>query len=280
MRKNKIVTFLLLGIVLISCQKEKNDGKLFIIGGGRVNTSMIDKMIEESGIDKGGYMVILPMSSAEPLESIKYTDSSFKERQDIEIYGFNIIKGEPVADSRIDSIRNAKLIFISGGDQSRFLDVIEGTPVKQAIHDAFKSGSLIAGTSAGASVMSKIMVTGNELKYPDDSGNFESIESGNIETIEGLGLLESVIIDQHFIVRKRMNRMISYSVENPNHLCVGIDESTAIYVEGQNATVYGKRQVVVLRNSSAKTKIENGLLGSRNMQLNVFLPGESFKLNQ
>ena len=72
--------------------------------------------------------------------------------------------------------------------------------------------------------------------------------------------------------------MISYSIENPRHLCVGIDEATAIYVEGNTATVYGISQVIVLRNNKAKSKIENGLLGCKDMELNVLLPGDSFKL--
>jgi cyanophycinase len=279
MMRIKIAIIFLIGITLISCNTEKKEGKLFIIGGGFVNTAMRDKMIKESGIDEGGYMVILPMSSQEPIENILETESAFKDIQDLEIYGFNIQKGDPVTETRIDSIRNAKLIYISGGDQSRFLDVIEGTSIKEAIHYAFNNGSLIAGTSAGASVMSKIMVTGNQLNYPHNEGDFMTIEAGNIETVEGLGLLESVTIDQHFVVRRRLNRLISISIENPGNLCVGIDESTAIYVEGNNATVYGVGQIVVIRNSSATTKVENGLLGTKNVKLDVLLPGDSFLLN-
>jgi cyanophycinase len=280
--KNIYAVFaLLLGIALQSCQPEKKEGSLFIIGGGFVNTSMRDKMMEASGLDKGGYMVILPMSSEEePLENIEETQTIFKDVPNLKIYAYNIQKGDTIPVSRIDSIKNACLIFISGGDQTRFLDIIAGTGIKEAIHDAYHKGALIAGTSAGASLMSKVMVTGNELKYPDGSGNFKTIEAGNVETIEGLGFLEKVTIDQHFVVRKRLNRMISISIENPNHVCVGIDEATAIYVNGNKASVYGVGQVVVVKNGTAKSKVENNLLGVTGLKLDVFLPGDSFKLKQ
>ena len=247
---------LLFNLLLLSaCKTETIDGKLFIIGGGYVNESMRDKMIEETGVDKEGYVVVLPMASEEePLENIQETMDIFKDTPEIKIYGFNIQKGDIISNERLDSIRNAKIVFMSGGDQSRFLEVIEGTQIKQAIFDAYHNGSLIAGTSAGASVMSEVMVTGNELKYPNKTDNFETLEANNVETIQGLGLIKSVTIDQHFIIRKRLNRMISYSIENPNHLCVGIDEATAIYVEGNTATVYGVSQVVVLRNDKAKSQ--------------------------
>jgi cyanophycinase len=128
--------------------------------------------------------------------------------------------------------------------------------------------------------MSKKMITGNELKYPDNTGSFKTMEAKNIEIVEGLGMLEAVIIDQHFIRRKRLNRLISVCMENPECVCVGIDESTAILVEQNTATVYGDNQVVVLRPGSSETKVENGLLGARGLKMDVFLPGESFRLNK
>jgi cyanophycinase len=241
--------------------------------------AMVDKIIEVSGISKGSYGIILPMASIEPDTAIIDTKSDFINQGCSNIYGLRYSKGQPVTQSFIDSIRNAGLIYISGGDQSRFMDIIAGTPVQKAIHEAFENGSLICGTSAGAAVMSKKMITGNELKYPGDSSNFNSIETNNIEIIEGLGMLKTVIIDQHFIKRKRLNRLISVCMENPENMCVGIDESTAILVNRNKATVYGLRQVIVLHHSGSATRIENGLLGARNLKLDVCLPGESFQIN-
>jgi cyanophycinase len=271
--------FLLLSLAMIvSCKEEKREGKLFIIGGGSVTSAMIDKMIMESAIDKGGYGVILPMSSEEPDTAILEFRTLFAGRGCSNVYGLNFRKGESFSPSRIDSIRNARLVFMSGGDQSRFMDIIKGTQVKEAIHEAFDKGGIIGGYSAGAALMSKIMITGNELKYPDNPVSFNNIEANNIEIIEGVGMLETVIIDQHFIKRKRLNRLIAASIEHPKSVCVGIDESTAILVDRGMATIFGLNQVIVLHNPSKEIKTENGLLGGKKLSLDVYLPGESFSL--
>jgi cyanophycinase len=265
--------------ICISCRNNINEGKLFIMGGGDLPASLIDKMIEVSGIDKGGYGVILPMASTIPDTALMYSIAYFTGRGRDNVFGLNFEKGKPYSQARIDSIRNAKMVYISGGDQSKFMDDIAGTPIKQAIHEAYEKGGLICGTSAGAAVMSKRMITGNELKHPDPEISFNTMEAKNVEITEGLGMLENTIIDQHFIVRKRLNRLISACIENPGYMCVGIDEPTAILVEGDKATVYGDTQVIVVQHPSA-VKVENGLLGARKIQIDVYLPGENFRIKR
>jgi len=278
MRKILVVSILIMTLLFAFCHSEKTEGSLLIIGGGKVNVAMRDQMIKTTQLDKKGYMVILPMASEEePLLNAQEVIDVFSDFPKIKIVTYNIQKGEKISESRIDSIRNASLIFITGGDQCRFLDIISGTSIQEAIFEAYHKGALIAGTSAGASLMSKVMVTGNELQHPDD-GSFTCIEANNAETIDALGLLDQVIIDQHFVVRKRLNRMLSYSIEHPNYLCVGIDESTAIFVENNTATVFGVSQVIVLRNNNAISSSQNGLLGVKGLSLDVVLPGDSFQL--
>jgi cyanophycinase len=260
-----------------SCHNNEEKGKLFIIGG--VNTlALVDKMIGISGLDKGGYAVILPMASEIPDSAVIEVAVDFINKG-CSIYGVQFRKGEPCPQSKIDSILNARLIYISGGDQSRFMDAIAGTPIQNAIHEAFNRGHLVCGSSAGAAVMSKKMITGNELKHPNADEGFITMEAGNIEVTEGLGMLENVIIDQHFIKRKRLNRSIAVCIENPDNMIVGINESAAILVDGNKATAYGG-QVVVLRNPSSSRKIQDGLLGAENIRIDVYLPGESFRIKK
>jgi cyanophycinase len=262
-------------MICMLCRNTPEEGSLFILGGGNIQSSVIDKIIEVSGIGSSGYGVILPMSSSIPDSAIIYTTEYFTSKGLDNVYGINYKKGKPCTQALIDSIRNANMVFISGGDQSVFMDVIAGTPIKEAIHEAHNRGRLICGTSAGAALMSKIMITGNEIKHADSTSNFNTMEARNIETIEGLGLLEKVIIDQHFIIRKRLNRSVCACIENPDCMVVGIDEPASILVEGNKATVYGDGQVVVLQNPS-DIKVESGLLGARNISMDVYLPGESF----
>jgi cyanophycinase len=268
----------LLWLLAISCSQPGKSGKLFIMGGGEATSPMIKKMITESQVDKGGYGIILPMSSEIPDTAIMEWTKLFSDEGCKNVIGMNIKAGEPLSSARLDSIRNARLIFMSGGDQSRFMATIRGTGIKAAIHEVFDKGGVVGGYSAGAALMSETMITGNELKYPDNPVSFDNIEAGNVETIEGVGMLKTVIIDQHFIKRKRLNRLISACIEHPSMLCVGIDESTAIFIDGKKATVYGLSQVIVLKNPSSGIKTENGLLAIRNIKLDVYLPGESFPI--
>jgi cyanophycinase len=274
-----LILTLVITIPFVFSQKSGQEGKLYIIGGGKRPVSMMEDIIQESGIDVDkDYGIIFPMSSEEPDSAYFYGKLSFEKAGFENLLNFNIQNEKQMTASKLDSIRNCKLIYLSGGDQNKFMKIVNGTPLHLAILDAYKNGALIAGTSAGAAVQSKKMITGNELKYEEYTGRYRTIEAENIEVAEGLGLLEGVIIDQHFIWRMRMNRLISAAIENPEEVLIGIDESTAILVEGKKISVRGKSQIVVLSNSERNKKIKNGLLGAENMTLCIYLPGDSFYL--
>lgn len=254
------------------------EGMLFIIGGGKRPDAMIREMITLSGVDEGGYVAVLPMASSEPDTSFFYAKKDFVKHGITDVFNFNFQKDEVPSQSRLDSLRKAHLIYITGGVQSEFMDIVLHTAVHEAIKNAYRDGSLVAGTSAGAAVMSKKMLTGNEFKHPEYTGDFRTIEAENMEITRGLGLLENAIIDQHFIRRMRMNRLITVAIENPDQICIGIDESTAIIVERDTATVTGQSQVIVLRSIEPTYSVQKGLLGKKNMHLSVFLPGERFSI--
>lgn len=253
-------------------------GKLIIIGGGSRPDSLVERIINESGLRTGGYCVILPMSSEDPDSSVYYASQQFLERGITKLYGFNFKKDQPINASWLDSIRSASLIYITGGDQTRFMNIAAGTEIEKAIHDAYQKGCVISGTSAGAAVMSKLMITGNELKYKEYSATFKTIEPDNIEIKTGLGLLPNVMIDQHFLIRSRHNRLLTAVIEHPDMICIGIDESTAILVNGNDVEVLGDSQVLVYRNPDNSKTVQNDKLGARQIDLSVYLPGEKFTI--
>ena len=258
--------------------QEEARGTLFIIGGGSRPNYMVDSLIALSGLDESGYMIVLPMSSSQPDTSAWYSAKQFREQGVKDIHVFNIQDAPDVAASRLDSIRNANLIYITGGDQRQFMDIVRDTEVEGAIQTAFIRGAVVAGTSAGAAMMSRKMITGDEKKHPEYTGDFRTIEADNMIIKSGLGLLENVVIDQHFIERMRMNRLLTVVLENPGITGVGIDESTAIVVSGNKARVVGESQVVVIRNTMKEVSKENGLLRGYNLELSVYLPGDGFEL--
>jgi cyanophycinase len=257
---------------------KKYTGKLFIIGGGNRTDTMMNELVDLSGIRSNGYIYILPMASSTPDSSILWAKEDFNNTGVKKISGYNFLPGVIPPKAQLDSLQNAKLIYICGGDQSRFMSVVLNSPVMDALHLAYKNGAVISGTSAGAAVMSKKMITGNQLKHKDTETGFVTIEPDNVEITQGLGFLTDVIIDQHFIKRQRLNRLVAAAIENPDELCVGIDESTAIIVDGDNAIVTGIHQVIVIKNTGKIKNIKNGLLGTEGLQLSVYLPGQKFKL--
>jgi cyanophycinase len=130
---------------------------------------------------------------------------------------------------------------------------------------ARENGAMIAGTSAGAAVMSRIMMTGNSLKDTTKRSTFPVLRAGNLELSTGLAFLDSVIIDQHFLERSRFNRLLSAKIEHPAYDCIGIEESTALTVNGSSATVAGRNQVVVIGLSKDIHVSPSGRLAARNM---------------
>jgi cyanophycinase len=256
------------------------DGKLFIIGGGSRPEHMVERMIQEAGLGDGGYVVILPMASAEPDSAIIWSGEQFLRQGVQHVTGFNFLAGESPRAEWLDSLRQAPLIYISGGSQSRFMDIVRHTPIMEALHEAYAAGAVIAGTSAGAAVMSEKMITGDELRYPEYRSTFPRIEADNLELAEGLGLITTAIIDQHFVWRSRHNRLITAVLEYPDLPGIGIDESTAILVHGNLAEVVGDAQVLVFRKQGGPGKRLGDKLGGTGISLDVFLPGDAFAIAQ
>ncbi len=274
---------ILIHLVLFSCftivagiQAQSSKGKLFIIGGGDKPPEMLKRIIDECRISSGGYAVILPMSSTQPVASALDAKGLFNEAGLQNIFPVYCTAEEANSTVKADSIRHAKLVYMTGGDQAIFMDIVAGSAVEKAIHEAYANGAVIAGTSAGAALMSKIMITGNQLKFPDYTPTFSVIEEDNIETRPGLGLIPEVIIDQHFLIRSRHNRLITAILQFPGTKGIGIDESTAILVSGHRAEVIGLSQVLVYTPSTRNVKNHHGKLGAENIRLDMYMPGESF----
>lgn len=282
MRKYQLfLSFAILIIGISNCRSNSEKGvpkgKLVIIGGGKRPANLLDTIISLSHLRSGGYGVILPMSSSEPDSAYFYAREQFNNNGITNVYNLNFQRDSSVSRQKLDSLEKAAMIYIVGGDQNRFMAAVAGTPTYEAMHNAYENGSIIVGTSAGAAVMSKKMLTGVELKQ-GSKGDYNTIESKNIEIAEGLGFVTKVIIDQHFIKRKRLNRLLSVAIENPGDLSIGIDESTAILIEGNKATVVGSGQVITLNLRKATCEQQSGLLAAKNIVLNIYLPGETFQL--
>jgi cyanophycinase len=185
--------------------------------------------------------------------------------------------GTPEAAAILDGVGG---VYFTGGDQARVTKALLGTPVQRKLLEIYGNGAVIGGTSAGAAIMSEVMITGDEVKKPESGHEFETIEAGNVITTPGLGFIRSAVIDQHFATRKRHNRLISVLAEHPDLLGIGIDESTAIIVRpDETFEVVGEKDVVVYDPGRAKFEIRpNKAIGVTGMTVHVLLPGAVYDL--
>jgi len=160
------------------------------------------------------------------------------------------------------------------------MDILIDTPIHSKLLEIYEKGAVIGGTSAGAAVMSEIMITGDEKREVKEGHEFETIQANNIVTVKGFGFIKTAIIDQHFVRRKRHNRLISLVAENPKLLGVGIDESTAIiFTPGEIFEVVGERNVIVYDATQAQIRISpSRLLSGFNIIMHILNSGDRFNL--
>lgn len=267
--------------MVFACGKtvKEAEGSLFIIGGGTRSPELIGSMLETANLKPDEFILILPMASAEPEESAAYITAQLKAAgasNPIHVMDFRQVS--PEDPERIDSVRQAGLIYIPGGDQSRFMASIEDTTLLYVILQAYNKGACIAGTSAGAAVMSRWMITGTQLSGDTTyQETFDRLQDSNIEFKAGLGLTEA-IIDQHFIKRSRYNRLFSALAAHPELPCIGIDESTAIIVRGRQVQVVGEHQVVVATEPKGLGVSPKGRITFEDIHLQVLADGDRFQL--
>ncbi|WP_343616852.1 cyanophycinase [Flavobacterium sp.] len=273
---------IILILLFVSCgilQAQNPKGKLFIIGGGDRSDELMKQVLAVAELGKKDYIVVLPMSSEEPDSSFIFFKTQMVKLTQNPIVMLNFNKETAQNKKLTDSVQKAKLIFISGGDQTRFMSVVHNTPIKTAILKAYENGSTISGTSAGAAVMSEKMITGNQKLQKEYSGTFDNIRYDNLETSEGLGLLKTAVIDQHFLKRNRYNRLLSALVEFPSLTGIGIDEATAIIVRNNQVEVAGESEVIVVRNPKGIQKSKkNNLISIQNLQMSIYTPGQKFNI--
>lgn len=278
MRKN----LLLIILFFFTCSLIAQDkGHLVIIGGGDRSDIMMNKIIELAG-GKQSRFIIIPNASYDPVETGKEQVNQFKEELGCENTDFiHCTRENADADSNLKKLDGVTGIFFSGGDQSRLTRDLLNTEFLKKIKEIYLSGGVLSGTSAGAAVMSEVMITGNELINKDSIYAFISIEEGNIETVEGFGFITSAVIDQHFIKRKRHNRLISITLEHPELIGTALDESTAIIVYPDDTfEVIGENQVLIYDATDAKNirTDKKGILSATDIKMHILISGDKYDL--
>ncbi len=247
-------------------------GWFIAIGGGKRTDTLLSHIIRYCDLRPGDTVWIAPMASEEPDSAYWYVAFDFER--------MGLIPKPYVFYTRPDyyppDTARVKLVFFTGGDQNRLMQSLSLADVLDDLNKYRLSGGHIAGTSAGAAVMSEYMITGNQLKYPEYEATFSRLIADNVELMSGAGFLRSCIIDQHFIARSRYNRLISALFELPMLNGIGVEESSAIVTDDSVAVAIGSGQIVQIRAGTPKRRED--LIGFGDLTMHIHLPGDTFYL--
>lgn len=199
-------------------------GTLFAIGGheDKERERLILSRVAES--NHGGHLVVTTLASD---ESAAMWEDYKRVFHDLGVKHVSLLeldnRDQAIQDKQIELVRTARTIFFTGGDQLRITSKLGGTHLCQTIHDLYLKGGIIAGTSAGASVLCDNMLVAGESEQSHKIGSA-------LLMAPGLGLISGLIIDQHFAERGRISRLLGAVAHNPRLLGVGIDENTSVEI--------------------------------------------------
>lgn len=258
---------------------EKVSGNLIIIGGAedKKGDKEILKRVSKYIDPEKEKLIIATIATQYPEQSYQNYKNVFTKLGVRNIDKLDIsTRDDAFNEENIKLINSANLLFFTGGDQLRITSMIGGTPIYDAIKNLCTNGGLIAGTSAGASVMSDTMIVQGE----DD----ESPHKCTLKMSPGLGLVNNIIIDQHFAQRGRIGRLLTAIAQNPEVLGIGIDEDTAIVVSDKGtAEVIGSGAVYFIDGSSidysnVSEQYSEEVLSMFNVKLHVLKDGNRFNL--
>jgi cyanophycinase len=259
------------------------EGRLVIVGGGAHDDVVMGPLVKMAGGQKAR-IVILPQASGEPLESARDQAAQFVRLGAASADWVIFKKGEADKPENLAKFKGANMVFFTGGDQVTLVSLLAGTRMLQEVRRIYAEGGIVSGTSAGAAVMSRIMLTGDDRLAPKEDDYFNAIRSSAVVTAEGFGFVpDNIVIDQHFIKRKRQNRLISVVLEHPGTTGIGIDENTALVVNtGGNCSVIGDSLVTVFETDKAGpvTADARGHLAASAITMRLLKDGDTYVLPQ
>jgi cyanophycinase len=188
---------------------------------------------------RNGRLVVTTVASSEPEEMWDTYEPLFRNLGVRHVHHLDVRSREDaLEEKRIRVLDDATVVFFTGGDQLKVTSQIGDTPCYERIREIYEAGGTIAGTSAGASVMSETMMVSGD----GDSSNRIGDE---LRMAPGLGLVSGVLIDQHFAERGRVGRLLGVVAQNPRIVGLGIDENTAAIISRRRLTVLGAGAVYV-----------------------------------
>jgi cyanophycinase len=220
-----------------SSAAEPARGSLVIVGGGDVPAAVWNHFVDLAG-GENARLVVIPTATEEADEGPLHPgpanpcwDELYESRKVKALVFLHTRRTDQANDPAfVRPLTEATGVWLDGGDQALLVAAYKGSAVEREVKNVLARGGVVGGTSAGAAVMSEVMIRDGDLEA---------------EIGVGFGLLPGFVVDQHFSQRQRLPRLEGVLAKYPHYLGLGIDEDTAVVVRGRTLTVLGNNQVRV-----------------------------------
>jgi cyanophycinase len=259
---------------------KRADGQLVIIGGAEDKQG--DCVILREFVRRAGgiqaRIVVMTVATGLPGEVGADYIQVFERLGVADVRVVDTAKREDASDpAAIEAINQATGVFFTGGNQARIIEMLKDTELDSILHQRFNQGLVIAGTSAGAAMMPDVMIVEGDS---ETNPRMEVVEMG-----PGMGFLPGIVIDQHFAQRGRLGRLLSALSQQPAVLGFGIDENTAIAINGKDIEVIGQSAVTVvdvagITHTNVDELLKDENLAICNVKLHILPHGYHFDLEK
>lgn len=225
-------------------------GAIIAVGGAEEKfdrRGVLERFVMEAG-GRDARVAILPTASTIPDERALFYAQVFADIGAGQAFHVPIAtRADAERAENVAALESASGVFLTGGDQARLVSALAGTPAFEALWKRLIDGGVLAGTSAGASAFSATMIAGG-------AGGLQ-LRRDAVRLSPGLGIIQRLIIDQHFSQRDRLGRLLAAVALEPERLGVGIDEDTAIVYWGSGELeVIGSGHVFVVDAQQARKR--------------------------
>jgi cyanophycinase len=258
-------------------------GSLIIVGGHEEKDKDAERPILEEIARRArrrkGNLVVVTVATQQPAQMAANYRKVFRE---LDIRDLDVVdirsRDDAHDDAAVAKVRDASVVYFTGGDQLRITSQVGDSPVFRCLLDTYRRGATIAGTSAGAAAMSETMLV--------SGAGDESAEISALGMAPGLGFISGVVVDSHFAERGRFGRLLGAVAQNPKNIGLGIDEDTAIVVDQDEwFRVIGSGAVYVVDGtgvsySSLSERRPAGVLSIFDVKVHVLGDGDSYDLTR
>jgi len=223
----------------------KSKSTFVAIGGGELAEAkpLVDRLIEPLRDRRNSRILVLTVATNEPESAVTKYNGLFRSHGIKHVDSIDVSERKDALSKRaIKKVERADLIYFTGGDQLNITTLLGGTPLGDAINRRINEGVIIAGTSAGAAMMSKWMIISGDSDRPPNVGG--------VDIAPGMDMFDGMIIDTHFSQRGRHGRLLAAIAHFPQAIGLGLDERTAAFVKGNKLKVFGDGVVTIMDGSS------------------------------